>query len=303
MGSRRKAGFKQASPRFAGSLPGEARGADVVIWGLPTDSGAGTGRTGAAGGPRAIREASNVWNTVRTSEGYEFPKHGRVVDLGDLDLAGLDARAAQDAIRAGAPEMPPGRLTVAIGGDHSVTLPILESSSETWGLVYFDAHPDCIDAYRGEARSHACVLRRLVEAGRIDPARTVVVGLRAPEAEEVAWLAARGVETLTSLQVGEIGVAETCRRALERTAGPARYLSLDMDVLDASCVPGVENPEAGGLSSREVLHACRLLAGEFRALDLVEVTGDADPAGITAKTAARVLLDLIGGHVARRAGP
>jgi len=182
-------------------------------------------------------------------------------------------------------------------------MPILESSEETWGLIYFDAHPDCIEHYGGDRRSHACVLKRLVEAGRVDPAHSILIGVRVPEAEEVGWLRDRGIETVTSWQVYRVGIEEVCAHALDRAADLPRYLSIDMDVLDACCVPGVENPEAGGLSSREMLRACELLAGEVRALDLVEVTGGSDPAGITAKAAARVLLDLAGGHVQKKVAP
>ena len=292
--------MKPARPPFAGSSGAEAAGADVVVWGVPTDCGAGTGRLGAAGGPRAIRAASNIWNTVRTSSGYEFPKHGRLADLGDLDLARVPRDRVHEAIRAGAPELAPGRLTVAIGGDHSVTLPILEASPETWALVYLDAHPDCIDHYRGDRRSHACTLRRLVEAGRVDPAKSTVLGMRAPEAEEVEWLAARGVRAITAWEVRDAGIEAACRSALRRAGTAPLYLSIDMDVLDAGCVPGVENPEPGGLSSAEALWASSALAPRARAADLVEVTGDCDPAGITAKTAARMLIDVVGAFLRAR---
>ncbi len=297
------AGLKPVDPPFGGSGAFSAEEADVVVWGVPTDCGAGTGKLGAAAGPGVIRAASNIWNTVRTSGGYEFAKHGKIVDLGDVDLDGVAREDVHDAIRAAAPGMPEARLTVAIGGDHSVTMPILESSEETWGLIYFDAHPDCIEHYGGDRRSHACVLKRLVEAGRVDPAHSILIGVRVPEAEEVGWLRDRGIETVTSWQVYRVGIEEVCAHALDRAADLPRYLSIDMDVLDACCVPGVENPEAGGLSSREMLRACELLAGEVRALDLVEVTGGSDPAGITAKAAARVLLDLAGGHVQKKVAP
>jgi agmatinase len=296
-------GLRPVDPAFGGSGDFDAGEADVVVWGVPTDCGAGTGKMGAAAGPGVIRAASNIWNTIRTSGGFEFPKHGKIVDLGDVDLDGVARDKVHDAIRTAAPGMPAGRLTVAIGGDHSVTLPILESSDETWGLIYFDAHPDCIEQYGGDPRSHACVLKRLVEAGRVDPAHSIIVGMRVPEAEEVAWLQDRGVETVTSWQVYRVGIEEVCAHALERAADLPRYLSIDMDVLDAACVPGVENPETGGLSSREMLRACELLAGEVRALDLVEVTDGCDPAEITAKAAARILLDLVGGHIQKRMTP
>lgn len=289
--------LKPARPAFAGSSGRDPAGADVAIWGVPTDCGAGTGRLGAAGGPRVIRAASHTWNTVRTSAGFEFAKHGRVADLGDLDLSRVRRGRVHEFIRAGAPELAAGRLTVAIGGDHSVTLPILEAAAGSWALVYLDAHPDCIDHYHGDRRSHACTLRRLVEAGRVDPAKSTVLGMRAPEAEEVEWLAAHGVQAITAWEIRDEGIEEACRSALCRAGDGPVYLSIDMDVLDAACVPGVENPEPGGISSAEALWACAALAPHARAADLVEVTADCDPAGITAKTAARMLLDMVGAYI------
>ena len=307
--------FTEARPAFAGSRPGALAGADAVVWGIPTDCGAGTGRLGAKRGPRAVREASNIWNTVRTSSGFQFPDHGRVVDLGDVRLAGAGRAETVRRIIAAAPPVEPGRLNVMLGGDHSVTRPVLESATGRWGLIYMDAHPDCIDAYGGDRHpspklrrspkpsgegdrdSHACVLRRLVESGRVDPRRTVVLGMRAPEAEEVEWLAKHRVEAITCWQIEKRGIEAACRRAMQVAGGGRVYLSVDMDTLEAASVPGVENPEPGGVTAREALWAMDFFGGRVDAADLVEVSGEADPAGITAKTAARMLLDLIGAHI------
>lgn len=292
--------FTKPRPPFAGSRPGGISEADALVWGIPTDSGAGTGRLGARRGPRAIRKASNIWNTVRTSGGFPFPEHGRLVDLGDADLAGANRAEVRRRIAAAAPPLAPGRLNVAIGGDHSVTRPVLEAAGGRWGLVYLDAHPDCIDAYRGDRDSHACVLRRLVESGRVDPRRTVVLGLRAPEAEEVEWLAGRGIEAITCWRIEKHGIEWACRRAAKIVGAGRVYLSIDMDVLEAASVPGVENPEPGGLAVREALWAADFFGRRVDAADLVEVSGDCDPAGITAKTAARMLLDLVGAHIEQK---
>jgi agmatinase len=289
-----------AKPPFAGSRPGVISEADAVIWGAPTDCGAGTGRLGARRGPGAIREASNIWNTVRTSAGFSFPDHGLLLDLGDVDFARAGRAEVNRRIAAAAPPIVAGRLSVAIGGDHSVTRPILEVAGGCWGLIYLDAHPDCIDAYHGNRDSHACVLRRLVESGRVDPRRTVVLGMRAPEAEEVAWLAKRKIEAITCWQIEKQGIEKACRRAMQVAGHGPVYLSIDMDVLEAASVPGVENPEPGGISAREALWAADFFGRRVDAADLVEVTGDCDPAGITAKTAARMLLDLMGAHIQKK---
>ncbi|HOX06873.1 MAG TPA: arginase family protein [Planctomycetota bacterium] len=292
--------FLKASPAFAGSRPASLSNADAVIWGIPTDCGAGTGRLGAKRGPKAIREASRIWNTARTSSGFQFPDHGGLVDLGDVDLAGAKRADVRRRIAAAAPPIEPGRLNVMLGGDHSVTRPVLEAAGGRWGLIYMDAHPDCIDAYHGDRDSHACVVRRLVESGRVDPRRTVVLGMSAPEAEEVEWLAKHRVEAITSWQVAKTGIEKACRRATQIAGGGPLYLSIDMDVIEAGSVPGVENPEPGGISTREALWAMDFFGRRADAADLVEVSGDADPAGITAKTAARMLFDLIGAHIEQK---
>jgi arginase family enzyme len=313
--------FRKAKPSFAGSRPGILSDADAVVWGIPTDCGAGTGRLGAGRGPKVIREASNIWNTARTSSGFQFPDHGLLLDLGEVNLG--EKRGQESFLRStpegrsgkrlltpflirrriaeAAPPIAPGRLSVALGGDHSVTRPVLEAAGGRWGLIYMDAHPDCIDAYHGDKDSHACVVRRLVESGRVDPRRTVVLGMSAPEAEEVEWLMKHHIEAITAWQIAKQGIEKACRRAMQvaggrRGAGPV-YLSIDMDVIEAGSVPGVENPEPGGISTREALWAMDFFGRRVDAADLVEVSGDCDPAGITAKTAARMLFDLIGAHL------
>jgi len=289
--------MRAADPTFAGSTSGSLDEADIVVWGAPTDAGAGTHRTGAAGGPAAIRAASNIWHSVRTSAGYSLGEHGRILDLGDVELDGLPVEEAHARIRAEAPELVENRLSVALGGDHSITFPILQKSNAPCALIMMDAHPDCLDRCNGSRLSHACTLQRLVESKGIDPQRTVVFGLRLPEAEEAAFLERQGIRALTSRAILEMGIGPACEQALELAGGEKPYLSIDMDVLDASCAPGVENPEPGGISSADLLYACDFFGAHICACDLTEVTDQHDPAGITAKTAARALLDLMGAHV------
>ncbi len=295
--------LKDAEPSFAGSGPHPPEEADVLIWGVPGDLGAGTDRLGARGGPGAIRAASNIWNTVRSSSGYPLAEHAKIVDLGDVDLEGVGREGYHERVAAAAPPLDPDGLTVAIGGDHSITIPILGATGGGWGLIYLDAHPDSIDSFHGDGASHASTLRRLHDSGALDPRRTIVLGLRAPEAEEVRFLSETGIEAVSSWDIHTAGIEKVCQRALEVVGDGPVYLSIDMDVLDAACVPGVENPEPGGISSREMLYAADALGRRASACDLVEVTAERDPAGITAKTAARVLLDVIGSYVQGKGQP
>ncbi len=292
--------FIQVPQPFGGSGSYNDEKPDVVIWGIPTDCGAGSHRTGASQGPRVIREASNIWNTVRTSSGFPFPQFGKVVDLGDVDLTTTPKEDVFKKVAADMPEYLPEQLMLMLGGDHSVTIPVIQKTEMSWGMIYMDAHPDVIEDYQGFSDSHACTLKRVIESGHVDPKHTVIIGMRAPESEEVDFIKQQNITVFTAWDVQEMGIKEVCRQTLEIMANQPIYLSLDMDVLDASCVPGVENPEPGGLSSREVLFACHFLAGNIRACDIVEVTDQCDPAGLTATAAARIALDIVGSYIQRK---
>jgi len=285
---------------FAGSKPINVDEADVVIWGIPSDCGAGSNRLGASEGPSVIRETSRIWNTVRTSAGYPFPQYGNVVDLGNIDLTNTSKDEIHQKIAAEMPEYDPDRLTVMLGGDHSVTIPVVQNQPGRWGMIYMDAHPDAIEAYKGNRFSHACTLKRVIESGHVLPEKTIILGMRAPEAEEIAFIKEVGIKVYTSWDVQQIGIQEVCHEILGIISGIPTYLSLDMDVLDASSVPGVENPEPGGLSSREVIYACNRFAGEIQACDIVEVTDQCDPARITATAAARIVLDIVGQNIYKK---
>lgn len=288
---------------FAGSGDYKKEDADVIIWGIPSDCGAGSHRLGAGEGPRVIREASHIWNTVRTSDGYPFPDHGKVIDLGDINLANTIREETHGRIASEMPPYNPSQLTIMLGGDHSVTIPVVQNLPKGWGMIYLDAHPDCIEAYKGNRLSHACTLKRLIESEHVLPAHSVLIGVRAPEAEEVQFIKESGLTVFTAWDVEEKGMKAVCDKALQIIGNCPTYLSLDMDVLDASGVPGVENPEPGGLTSREVLYACHRFAGRIQAMDILEVTDQCDPAKITATAAARIVLDVVGRHIQRKRSP
>ncbi|MBN2655956.1 MAG: arginase family protein [Spirochaetales bacterium] len=276
----------------------------IAVWGLPTSAGGGTGRLGAEKGPDQIRIASRIWNTLRTSSGYQFENSGKICDLGNLPLQDFSGSSLMDEIRRNCPSDSWDRFLLTLGGDHSVTYPVIKSivskNNAPPGLVYFDAHPDTVDQVNGNPYSHAAVLRRLIDENLVDRERTLLIGIRVPEAEERDYIREKKLKVITPEDVLERGIAYVWKEIEKLINGDPLYMSLDLDVLNGCEVPGVENPEPGGLSSRELLYLVNRLAPHLSSCDIVELSGETDPAGITAKTAARLAIDIMGGVLYNR---
>lgn len=274
----------------------------IAVWGLPTSAGGGTGRLGAEKGPDLIRIASHTWNTLRTSSGFQFIGSHKICDLGNLALQGLSGQDLFERIADDCPSASWEKFLMTLGGDHSVTYPVIKSivngSGRIPGLIYFDAHPDTVDHVEGNRWSHAAVLRRLIDADLIDPERTILIGIRVPEAEEVDYLRSKGLNVITPAYILENGIVSVWKEIEKIINGDPLYMSLDLDVLNGCEVPGVENPEPGGLSSRELLYLIEKLSPHLSSCDIVELSGETDPAGLTAKTAARIAIDIMGNVIA-----
>lgn len=279
-------------------LTSVAEGRPVVVLGLPWE-GAVSGRAGASGGPAAVRRWSRTEQAV---DEHGRPVAGlRVIDLGDV-AGGPEAieAAAHEALA----ERPDARL-LAIGGDHSVTPPLVRAvraRHRRLGLVVLDAHPDLFAAYEGDPGSHACAVARAWDAG-VAPAATALVGLRSCALDELPALARAGTAVAAAewLRDGPDAVA---RRVAGALGDRPVYLSLDIDVLDPAAAPGTGYPVAGGPSSRALLDLlARLMSGlDVVAVDLVEVAPALDPTEITAATAAHVLLQVLAGWARRETG-
>lgn len=255
----------------------------VGLLGFPTDEKSSFAR-GAASGPAAIRAAlySEAAN-LETEGGVHLGNEPRFRDLGDLELPGGDAtrgeieRAVADGLADG------GRL-LCLGGDHSVSYPILRAyaaAHEELTVVQLDAHPDLYDRFQGDRYSHACPFARVMEEGLA--ARLVQIGIRAATAHQRRQAERFGVEIVPRqdwLETAALGLR------------PPVYLSLDLDAVDPAFAPGVSHPEAAGLTGREVLELIRRLPGLVGA-DLVELNPTRDPAGITAVLAAKLCKEIV----------
>jgi agmatinase len=294
-------------PRFSGvrtfaRLPTleQAGRADIAVLGVPFDGGT-TFRPGARFGPAAIREASLLLRPY--NEGLEVAPFDelQVVDAGDAPASPIDILAAHDAIEHAARGLHDGGARVlGLGGDHSVALPLLRAAAARHGrlsLLQLDAHTDTWDAYFGAKVTHGTIFRRAIEDGIIDPHSSVQIGLRGSlySPDDLAENAELGFTTLLARRFDEEGVAGAVALARRHLRGPV-YVTVDIDVLDPAFAPGTGTPEAGGLSSRELLAVLRGLAGgsEIVAGDVVEVAPPYDATGATAIAASNAAYELLG---------
>jgi agmatinase len=293
-------------PRFAGPatfarLPrlSEVGQAEVAVVGVPFDAGVSY-RPGARFGPAAVREASRLLRPYHPALDVSPFERVQVADAGDIACNPFDIGEAIETIDAAASELlAGGAKPVTIGGDHTIALPLLRAVSRVHGpvaLLHFDAHLDTWDTYFGAAYTHGTPFRRAVEEGLLDTEALSHVGIRGPlygrrDLEEDRRL---GFGILTARDVLRRGVDEVIDVLRQRVGDRPLYVSIDIDVLDPAHAPGTGTPEAGGLTSRELLEILRGLEGcDLVGADVVEVAPAYDHAEITSIAASHVAYDLV----------
>jgi agmatinase len=281
-------------------------GLDVAVLGIPFDGGVSY-RPGARFGPRAVRDQSSLirpWNPVLKVHPFERLS---VADCGDVDVVPVSIDATHAAISRRIAELvAAGATPLCVGGDHSVTLPILRVLAKRHGplgLVHFDAHPDTWDEYFGSKFYHGTPFRRGVEEGLIDPRRMIQVGIRGPlyGPEDFAFQDQHGIDVIRIEEVKAHGTAWVAERLARLQGGPL-YCSFDIDAVDPAYAPATGVPEVGGLTSYEALSLVRALA-EFPLVgaDIVEVSPPYDgPGQITALLAANLLFEMVSVMALRR---
>ncbi|HEX4817794.1 MAG TPA: agmatinase [Nonomuraea sp.] len=290
-------------PRFAGPatfarLPrlDEVERADVAVVGVPFDAGVSY-RPGARFGPAAVREASRLLRPYHPALDVSPFERVQVVDAGDVAVNPFDIGAAIAAIEEAASGFE-ARL-VTIGGDHTIALPLLRAAARRHGpvaLVHFDAHLDTWDTYFGAEYTHGTPFRRAVEEGLLDTEAVSHVGIRGPlyGKKDLEDDRRFGFGVLTAADVLRRGLDEVIDVLRQRVGGRPLYVSVDIDVLDPAHAPGTGTPEAGGLTSRELLEILRGLAGcDLVGADVVEVAPAYDHAEITSIAASHVAYDLV----------
>jgi guanidinobutyrase len=295
-------------PRFAGiasmfRLPVQtsAENLDVALIGVPLDIGT-SNRTGARYGPRQIRNESVLVRPYGMATGAAPFDSFQVADIGDVALNPYNLLKSIDLIEAFYRDcLAHAAIPVSVGGDHTITLPILRALADTHGplaMVHVDAHADINDLMFGERIAHGTIFRRAIEEQLIDPAKMVQIGLRATgySADDFDWSRKQGVRVVTAEDCWYRSLAPLMEevRIMIGPDTPA-YLSFDIDGLDPSVAPGTGTPEPGGLTGSQGLEIIRGCCGlKLVGCDLVEVSPPYDTSGNTALLAANLVFEMLG---------
>ena len=289
--------------------PEELRGADVAIVGAPIDDLV-SDRPGARFGPRAIRTASCPPGP-HLEAGIDAIDALRVIDFGDAAVVPGDPARSHTAIETLVGQvLDAGAIPIVLGGDHSIAEPDVRACATSHGpvgLVHFDTHTDTATEIVGAEVSHGTPMYRVVEAGLVDPTRYVQVGLRGywPGEAEFNWQRERGITSIFMHEVRDGGIRAAIDRALEVVGDGPTFVSVDVDVLDPAYAPGTGTPEPGGMTSADLLWACREVARRARVVgaDVVEVLpGAVGSADITALVADRIVREILTGIALARRG-
>jgi len=262
------------------------REASAVILGCPYD-GSVSFRPGARFGPSAIRRAS--WG-IETYSPYQNKDLARfsIHDMGDLELPLGEKKISLDLIRKAVRKILSGnKFPILLGGDHLITLPIVEELVKKYPqlqIVHIDAHTDLREDYLGESASHCTVMRRLIN--RMGEGRLFQIGIRSGTEEE--FKLARKMKSLVPLDSGSLN------SMLKRIGNKPVHITLDLDVLDPSLLPGVGTPEPGGLTFQELVSLLKKLQPlHVIGFDIVELTPDYDPTQVSSVTASVILREMI----------
>ena len=293
-------------PRFSGPatfarLPrlDEVERADVAVMGVPFDSGVSY-RPGARFGPSHIRASSKLLRTYNPVLDVEPFAVQQVADAGDIACNPFDIMDAVKQIDEGARVvLDRSDKLVTIGGDHTIALPLLRVMHEMHGpiaVVHFDAHLDTWDTYFGAPVTHGTPFRRASEEGLIDKTGSMHVGIRGPlySRQDLTDDAVLGFQVIGAHDMDDLGWRGAIEQVKRRVGDRPTYVSLDIDVLDPSFAPGTGTPEAGGLTSRELLNILRGFSElNLVGADIVEVAPAYDHAEITGIAAAHAAYELI----------
>jgi agmatinase len=270
------------APTFLG-VARRDRDAAICVAGIPFDLGT-SNRSGTRFGPAAIRHASRMLVDGAHPHHWIEPATLPLADIGDFALALGDIPASLARIEEAAAGL---AHLVALGGDHSITLPLLRALGRHRGpaaLVHFDAHVDTWPDTFGQRYGHGSVFYHAIEEGLVEPRRMIQIGIRSPMGRDIYdWTIGRGVTIIPAAEVHESNPAAVAARIRETVGDAPVYLSFDIDVLDPAFAPGTGTPEVGGLASWQAQAILRRLAGlAFIGFDIVEVAPAYDAAEVTA---------------------
>jgi guanidinopropionase len=292
------ASFLGAPLRLDALQRADLGGLDVALVGVPLDLGV-TNRPGARFGPRAVRAVERVGpyhhvhrllplSAVTAADIGDVPFRSRY----SLDASIEDIEALFTGIAAA------GVTPLSVGGDHSITFPILKAlgrgAGQPVGLVHIDAHCDTGPPFEGAKFHHGGPFRNAVLAGVLDPDRTIQIGIRGGAEYLWEFSYVSGMTVVHAEEVARLGIPAVVKRIHEVVGDGPAYISFDVDSLDPAFAPGTGTPEIGGLSTREALELVRGCAGlKVIGADVVEVAPQYDPTTNTAQAAAQMLFELL----------
>lgn len=280
-----------------GSLADEL---DVALFGVPFDGGT-LARTGSRYGPAQIRQYSLNIREKNFSTGVAPFEICRIADIGDVNFDLFDSRNAVDQISEFCKQVVlSGAIPCAVGGDHTIALPGLRGVANKYGpvaVVHFDSHCDTYDDLAGNRYNHATPFRRAVEEGLEDPSKHVMIGIRGSvgvDSEPFDWARDQGMTIFSIDECFELGAKGIVKKVREVIGDHPTYISLDIDGIDPTDMPGTCSPEPGGISIRDTQQILRGLRGmNLVGGDINEVSPPLDPSGRTALYAAHLVFEMI----------
>jgi guanidinopropionase len=272
---------------------------DVALLGLPFDGGVSY-RPGARFAPTRVREMSSLGRGYHWSRDIKIFEKLKVADVGDSSVVPIDLEKTYEKIEKFISDiLATKKKTIAVGGDHSTTLPVLRAMRKHYGVplnfIHFDAHLDTYPAAWDCEYHHGAFARHAVLEGLVDPKNMIQIGIRGPlaEREDLKFVQDHGIKIRTIDDIREKHISQFVAELPDFSKGPT-YISFDVDCLDPSCAPGTGTPVPGGMTSYEAQKILRgLKIGNLVGADVVEISPAYDPGDLTSLVGVDVMFECL----------
>lgn len=284
--------------------PADLKGMDAVFLGIPYD-GVATYRGGATRrAPQEIRKYSLLFSDYNLDFDETVTDYLSIGDMGDIDVICGEDKLSYDRAEVKLDQiLDAGAVPFVIGGDHGVTIPVVNSIAKKrrspFGIVIFDTHLDLGEEFRSQRFTRASPAKRHLDHPEVSPENMVIIGARGARnhKDQAEFARDNGITLFTIDEIDDMGIGEVCNRALEIATvnGVPPYISVDIDSLDCGAAPATNSPSPAGLSPRELVHGLKILSKNgFLGFDLVEVVPEFDTvAGQTSCLAASIYTTML----------